>query len=99
MELVEDFHQLGFNVGFLTSEFRDRGLIDEEGSWLGIEKKVLKKTGKMLFEPSDLLASKPPIQDCSPEELVKLYVYYLQGKSNFFARQFEYGTSFKRDGQ
>ena len=92
------FWEIGHDVSFLVDQFGDRGLVDEEPGWLGIEGIRVGDSGFVSFEPSEHLAKKPQIQDCSPNELVKLYLNYVREKAGFFTRRARYGEAFRPSG-
>ena len=101
-ELSQKFRSLGKEVAFLTREYQDRGIIDEEGSWLGLkttEYDSIEKRVRDIFKPVPHLSQMTPIKDCSPDELMKLYLDYTSGKAEFFARTYKYGTTLDLKGK
>jgi len=92
-DLIEDFNMLGWCVGYLVHTYNDRGLSDEECIWLGKEGLHVAQAGKISYEPSDHLKTKPVISECNTEELVKLFDTYFRAKGDYFTKKSDYGNS------
>jgi len=86
-ELELKVRGMGVDVAFLVSSYKDRGLIDEELSWLGFCKDS-EDCSSLSFTPSKYISNLEAIKDCSQQEMDKLFSLYTIGKEAYFSEQF-----------
>lgn len=86
-ELELKVRGMGVDVAFLVSNYKDRGLIDEEQTWLGFCRDK-DDCSALNFTPSKFISNLEAIKDCSQKELDKLFSLYTIGKEAYFSKQF-----------